>query len=128
METLSFMTLSRLMTLDLSGKMDLPLNVVRKQIVSAVDLIVQASRLRDGSRKVTHITEIAGMEGEVVVLQDISKFTEEGEKDGKVLGGFAPGGMRPNCEARLKNHGFNLPTSMYMTSSGRSGPKGRGRR
>lgn len=108
-------TISRLETLVLMAGMDLPLSVVRKQIVSAVDLIVQQARLRDGSRKVTNITEITGMEGEVVVMQDIFKFEEQGEtEDGKVKGEFAPGGMRPNCEERLRNYGFNLPSTMFM--------------
>ncbi|MCA9946644.1 MAG: CpaF family protein, partial [Anaerolineales bacterium] len=108
-------TISRLETLVLMAGMDLPLSVVRKQIVSAVNLIVQQARLRDGSRKVTNITEITGMEGEVVVMQDIFKFDEQGEtEDGKVQGEFAPGGMRPNCEERLRNYGFNLPATMFM--------------
>jgi len=108
-------TISRLETLVLMAGMDLPLSVVRKQIVSAVNLIVQQSRLRDGTRKITNITEITGMEGEVVVMQDIFKFDEQGEaEDGKVQGEFAPGGMRPNCEERLRNYGFNLPATMFM--------------
>lgn len=116
-------TISRLETLVLMSGMDLPLPVVRKQIVSAVDLIVQQARLRDGTRKVTSITEITGMEGDIVVMQDVFKFEEEGEdEDGKVLGDFAPGGMRPNCEQRLKNHGFNLPVQMFIgNASGRGG-------
>jgi pilus assembly protein CpaF len=99
--------------------MDLPLSVVRKQIVSAVDLIVQQARLRDGQRKVTAITELTGMEGETPVMQDIFKFVETGEKDGKVMGDFMPGGMRPACEQRLKNHGFNLPSTMFMGGGNR---------
>ncbi len=121
-------TISRLETLVLMAGMDLPLSVVRKQIVSAVDLIVQQARLRDGSRKVVNITEITGMEGEIVVMQDIFKFKEAGEnEDGKVLGEFVTGGMRPNCEQRLKNYGFKLPIKMFMnsTSSGRGGPLSR---
>lgn len=114
-------TISRLETLVLMAGMDLPLTVVRKQIVSAIDLIVQIARLRDGSRKVTNITEIAGLEGDTVVMQDIFKFDEKGEEDGKVMGEFVPGGMRPNCEQRLKNHGFNLPASMFMGTANRSG-------
>ena len=113
-------TISRLETLVLMAGMDLPLPVVRKQIVSAIDLIVQQARLRDGQRKVTAITELTGLEGDTPVMQDIFRFTETGEKDGKVMGQFAPGGMRPSCEQRLKNHGFNLPPTMFMTSGGRS--------
>ena len=108
-------TLSRLETLVLMAGMDLPLSVVRKQIVSAVDMIVQQARLRDGSRKVMNITEITGMEGDTVVMQDIFRFDEEGEsEEGQVLGNFVPGGMRPNCEQRLRNYGFSLPINMFM--------------
>ncbi len=114
-------TLSRLETLVMMAGMDLPLVVVRKQIVSAVHLIVQQSRLRDGSRKVTHITEIVGMEGDMVIMQDIFKFDEQGEDENKkVKGAFVSGGVRPNCEQRLKNHGFNLPSSMFIGSGNRS--------
>lgn len=117
-------TISRLETLVLMAGMDLPLAVVRQQIVSAVNLIVQQSRLRDGSRKITNITEIAGMEGDMPVMQDIFKFQETGQdENGKVIGEFVPGGNRPQCEQRLKNHGFNLPATMFMssTASGRGG-------
>ncbi|MBK8904089.1 MAG: CpaF family protein [Anaerolineaceae bacterium] len=108
-------TISRLETLVLMAGMDLPLSVVRKQIVSAVDLIVQQARLRDGSRKVLNITEITGMEGETVVMQDIFKFEEQqGSTEEKLIGEFVPGGMRPNCEQRLRNFGFNLPATMFM--------------
>ncbi len=110
-------TISRLETLVLMAGMDLPLSVVRKQIVSAVDLIVQQSRLRDGSRKVINITEIAGMEGETVVMQDIFRFDEKGGTESKVVGEFVPGGGRPQCEQRLKNHGFKLPATMFLASS-----------
>lgn len=109
-------TISRLETLVLMAGMDLPLSVVRKQIVSAVNLIVQQARMRDGSRKVTNITEITGMEGETVVMQDIFKYEEEdgiGE-EGKLVGDFVPGGMRPNCEQRLRNYGFKFPATMFM--------------
>jgi pilus assembly protein CpaF len=110
-------TISRLETLVLMAGMELPLSVVRKQIVSAVDLIVQQSRFRDGSRRVINITEIAGMEGETVVMQDIFRFDEEGEQDGRVQGEFVPGGGRPDCEERLRNHGFNLPATMFISGS-----------
>ena len=121
-------TISRLETLVLMAGMDLPLSVVRKQIVSAVDMIVQQSRLRDGSRKIINITEIAGMEGDTVVMQDLFRFEERGEDDGKVIGEYVPGGMRPACEDRLKIHGFNFPPAVFMpSSSGRSGGYGRRR-
>ena len=107
-------TLSRLETLVLMAGMDLPLSVVRRQIVSAIDLIVQQARLRDGSRKVTHITEVQGLEGETVVMQHIFLFEEQGEKDGKVVGRLKPVGIRPGFTDRLVTRGFNLPPSMFM--------------
>ena len=115
-------TISRLETLVLMAGMDMPLSVVRKQIVSAVHLIVQQARLRDGSRKVTNITEIVGMEGDMVVMQDIFKFEEQGEtEDKKVKGQYVSAGIRPSCEQRLRNHGFNLPSSMFLGSGGSRG-------
>ncbi len=110
-------TISRLETLVLMAGMDLPLSVVRKQIASAVDMIVQQARLRDGSRKVTSITEVTGMEGETVVMQEIFRFEETAEKDGKVYGEFVPGGGRPNCEPRLRQFGFTLPATMFISGS-----------
>jgi pilus assembly protein CpaF len=105
----------RLESLVLMAGVDLPVHVVRKQIASSVDLIVQASRLRDGSRKITHVTEIQGLEGENVVLQDVFRFMDKGDgPDGKVMGAHEPGGIRPKCEAKLKQHGFNFPPSMFM--------------
>jgi pilus assembly protein CpaF len=126
-------TLSRLETLVLMAGMDLPLTVVRKQIVSAIDLIVQQARLRDGSRKVTHITEVQGLEGDTVVMQHIFRFEEQGEEDGKVIGRLKPVGIRPSFTDRLVTHGFNLPPSMFMDPDkapaalgGRRGKGGRG--
>ena len=110
--------ISRLETLVLMAGVDLPLMIVRKQIASAISMIVQASRLRDGSRKVTQITEIIGMEGENVVMQDLFLFYDEGDDpDGKMLGYHGPTGMRPNCDPIIKRNGFNLPASMFMKAS-----------
>jgi pilus assembly protein CpaF len=107
--------ISRLETLVLMAGVDLPVRTVRKQIASAIHLIVQATRLRDGSRKVTQITEVLGMEGETMVLQDVFKFFDEGdEEDGKVVGEHGPTGVRPNCEPVLKQYGFEFPPSMFM--------------
>jgi pilus assembly protein CpaF len=107
-------TIARLETLTLMAGVDLPLMVVRRQIVSALDLIVQVARLRDGSRKVINITEVQGMEGETIVMQDIFHFVEEGERDGKVIGEMEPCGTRPKFEPRLKSHGFEFDASMFM--------------
>jgi len=109
----------RLESLVLMAGVDFPIHVVRKQIASSVDLIVQASRLRDGSRKITHITEIQGIEGENAILQNIFTFTDKGDgEDGKIIGEYEPGGIRPKCEAQLRQNGFNLPPSMFMKGGG----------
>ena len=108
--------ISRLETLVLMAGVDLPLSVVRKQISSAIHLIVQASRLRDGSRKVTHITEVQGMEGETVVSSDIFKFVDEGDgPDGKIIGHHQGTGRRPNCIQILQQHGYDLPPNVFMS-------------
>jgi len=107
-------TLSRLETLVLMAGMDLPLSVVRRQIVAAIDLIVQQARLRDGSRKITNITEVQGLEGDTAVLQDIFVFEEQGQEEGEVKGRFKPAGIRPSFTERLGAHGFNLPATMFM--------------
>jgi pilus assembly protein CpaF len=104
--------------------MDLPLKVVRQQISSAVDLIIQQSRLKDGSRKVTAVTEVVGMEGETVVLTDIFKFEQTGVgKDNKILGELKATGIRPIFGPRLDAAGIKLPAEIYMPPSGGFGPK-----
>ncbi|MGB8980240.1 MAG: CpaF family protein [Anaerolineales bacterium] len=110
--------LSRLETMVLMSGMDLPLKVVRQQISSAVDLIVQQTRLKDGSRKVTSITEVCGMEGETVVMTDIFKFEQTGVgKEGKIIGELKPTGIRPIFSPRLEAAGFKLGAEVFMTSS-----------
>ena len=106
--------LARLETLVLMAGMDLPLKVVRQQIASAVDLIVQQSRLSDGSRKVTAITEVAGMEGDTVVLTDIFRFEQTSvTPEGKVLGELKPSGIRPLFSPRLEAAGFKLGADVF---------------
>ncbi|MFN3492104.1 MAG: CpaF family protein, partial [Anaerolineales bacterium] len=108
--------ISRMETLVLMAGMDLPLKVVRQQISSAIDLIVQQSRLKDGQRKVTAITEVAGMEGDIVVLTDIFKFNQTGvTQDGKVLGELKPTGIRPLFTPRLEAAGYKLGAEIFMT-------------
>jgi pilus assembly protein CpaF len=106
--------LARLETLVLMAGMDMPLKVVRQQIASAVDLIVQQTRLQDGSRKVTAITEVAGMEGETVVLTDVFKFEQTGvTADGKVQGVLKPTGIRPLFSPRLESAGYKLGADVF---------------
>jgi len=111
--------LSRMETMVLMAGMDLPLKVVRQQISSAVDLIVQQTRLKDGSRKVTAITEVAGMEGETVVLTDVFKFEQTGVGEGgKILGELKATGIRPIFGPRLEAAGFKLSAELFMPSGG----------
>jgi pilus assembly protein CpaF len=106
--------ISRIETLVLMAGMDLPLKVVRHQISSAVDVIVQQTRLKDGQRKVTAVTEVAGMEGEIIVLTDIFKFNQTGvTADGKVLGEVNATGIRPNFTPRLEAAGFKLSADVF---------------
>jgi len=106
--------LSRLETMVLMAGMDLPVRAIREQIASAVDLIVQQSRLRDGSRKVTHLTEVQGMEGDIITLQDIFVFDQTGCDDkGKVIGRYKPTGIRPKFLEKLSSNGINLPNETF---------------
>jgi pilus assembly protein CpaF len=106
--------ISRVETLALLGGLDMPLLVIRKQIASAIHFIVQVSRLRDGRRKVTNITEILGMEGETVTLADIFVYQEEGIRDGVVVGRHRATGNRPRCIEELVRHGADLPPSLFF--------------
>jgi pilus assembly protein CpaF len=117
--------LSRLETMVLMAGMDLPLKVVRQQIASAVDLIVQQTRLKDGARKVTAVTEVVGMEGDTVVLTDIFKFEQTGVgPGGKILGELKPTGIRPVFGPKLEAAGFKLSAEIFMPAGGMSfGPR-----
>jgi pilus assembly protein CpaF len=113
--------LSRMETMVLMAGMDLPLKVVRQQIASAVDLIIQQTRLKDGARKVTAITEVVGMEGDTVVLTDIFKFEQTGVgPNGKILGELKPTGIRPVFGPKLEASGFKLGAEIFMPASGSS--------
>ncbi|MDD2921708.1 MAG: CpaF family protein [Anaerolineales bacterium] len=106
--------ISRIETLVLMAGMDLPLKVVRQQVSSAVDLIVQQTRLKDGQRKVTAVTEVAGMEGDIIVLSDIFKFNQSGvTSDGKIIGEMSATGIRPNFTPRLDAAGFKLGAEVF---------------
>lgn len=106
--------LARLETLVLMAGMDLPLKVVRQQISSAVDLIVQQSRLRDGSRKVISISEVVGMEGDVITMSELFKFEQTGiSPDGKVIGMHKATGLRPLFYPRLEAAGYKLDAKIF---------------
>ncbi len=110
--------ISRLETLVLMAGMELPLKVVRQQISSAVDLIIQQTRLKDGSRKVTAITEVVGMEGDTVVLTDVFKFEQTGiGENNKILGELKATGIRPLFSPQLEAAGFKLSGEIFMPST-----------
>jgi pilus assembly protein CpaF len=89
---------------------------IRQQIASAVDLFIQTSRFSDGTRRVTHITEVVGMEQDIITLQDIFLFEKTGITEaGKVRGRFRATGIRPKFYDRLKTCGINLPTQLFQT-------------
>jgi pilus assembly protein CpaF len=103
----------------LMAGMDLPVRAIREQVASAVDLIIQVSRLKDGSRKITHITEVAGMEGEVVTLQDLFVFDFRAGTDagGKYKGTLQPTGLRPRFLEDLSAYGVTMPVEVFMVGS-----------
>ena len=95
---------------------NMPMRAIRQQMSSAIDLFVQISRLSDGTRRVTHITECCGMEGELVTMQDLFLFERTGMgEDGRVLGRFRPTGIRPKFSERITSLGIGLPPSLFQT-------------
>jgi pilus assembly protein CpaF len=105
--------LSRLETMVLMAGTDLPLRAIREQIASAVDLIVHQNRLKDGSRKITNITEVQGMEGDVIVMQDVFVFEQTGVEEGKIRGRLRPTGIRPKFVEKFEVMGIHLPTNVF---------------
>lgn len=105
--------LSRLETMCLMAGMDLPVKAIREQIASAVDVIVQQARLRDGSRKVINVTEVQGMEGDVIVMSDIFIFEQQGVENGKIIGRLKPTGIRPKFYERMEAAGLHLPPNIF---------------
>jgi len=106
-------TLSRLETMTLMAGMDLPVRAIREQITSAVDLVVHQERMRDGSRKVVYITEVSGMEGDVITTTDIFLFEQTGVENGKVIGRLRPTGLRPKFMEKIEAAGIHLPPSIF---------------
>ena len=112
-------TLARMETMCLMAGMDLPQRAIREQISSAVDLIVHQDRMRDGTRKVTRVTEIQGMEGNVVTMSDIFEFVQTGLDEGKVLGRLQPTGLRPKKIDRIYEAGIQLPATIFGIGGGK---------
>jgi pilus assembly protein CpaF len=105
--------LARLETMVLMAGVDLPLKAIREQIASAVDLVVHQSRLKDGSRKITSITEVQGMEGDVIVMQEVFTFEQTGVVDGQILGQLRATGIRPKFTEKFEVMGISLPPALF---------------
>jgi len=106
-------TLARLETMTLMAGMDLPLRAIREQVASAINLIIHQERMKDGSRKVVNITEVQGMEGDVIVMSDIYVFEQTGMEAGKVIGRLRPTGIRPKFIERIEAANIHLPPSIF---------------
>ncbi len=112
-------TISRIETMSLMAGFDLPVRAIREQISSAIDLIVHADRMRDGTRKVVYITEVVGMEGDIVTLTDLFVFEQTGIEGGKVLGRLRPTGLRPKFMDKIEAAGIHLPPQIFGIGSRR---------
>ena len=109
--------IARLETMVLMAGVDLPIRAIREQIASAVDLIIHQSRLRDGSRRITHMTEVQGMEGDTITLQDIFRYRQTGiDERGKVIGEFVATGIRPKFTEMLQSNGIELSHELFNPS------------
>jgi len=106
-------SLSRIETMTLMAGMDLPIRAIREQIASALELVIHLSRMRDGTRKVTHVTEIQGMEGDIITMTDIFIFEQTGLEDGRVIGRLRPTGLRPKFMDKIEAAGIHLPASIF---------------
>ena len=115
---------ARLETMVMMAGMDLPSRAIREQLASAVDLIVHEARLSDGSRRITHITEVLGLEGSQAIMQDIFEFRQTGvDADGRVDGALRPTGAVPTFLEELKARGLTLDTAMFQPQSAGGGSR-----
>jgi len=106
-------TIARIETMTLMAGYELPVRAIREQISSAVDLIVHVDRMRDGTRRVINITEVVGMEGDVITLTDIFHFEQTGYEEDKVVGELRSTGLRPNFMGKIEASGIHLPPSIF---------------
>lgn len=106
-------TLARIETMCLMAGMDLPIRAIREQVASAIDVIVQQERMRDGTRKVVTVAEVSGMEGDVITMTDIFSFEQTGVETGKIIGRLRPTGLRPKFMDQIEAAGINLPPSIF---------------
>jgi pilus assembly protein CpaF len=114
-------TLSRIETMTMMAGMELPIRAIREQIQSAIDVVVHQARMRDGTRKIVNITEVTGMEGEIITLTDIFVFEQLGLENGKVIGRLRPTGLRPKFMDKIEDSGIHLPPSVFGIGVDRSG-------
>jgi len=114
--------LSRLETMVLMAGMELPIKAIREQISSAIDIIVQQSRMRDGTRKVINVCEVLGMEGDIITLQDIFTYETDGHTDanGKFHGRFKTNGIRPRCCEKIRSNGVHVSDEWFSVQGARS--------
>jgi len=105
--------LSRVETMALMAGMDLPVRAIREQIASAIDLIIHEERMRDGNRKIVNVTEVGGMEGDVITMTDLFLFEQSGSEDGKVMGRLRATGLRPKFIDKIEASGIHLPASIF---------------
>jgi pilus assembly protein CpaF len=99
----------------LMAGLDLPHRAIREQIASAVDVIIHQERLFDGTRKVTHVSEVQGMEGDVIILQDIFRFEQGAIVRGKVQGEMRGTGVRPKFELKMARNGVKMPDALFQS-------------
>lgn len=105
--------LRRLETMVLMAGMELPLRAIREQVASAIDCVIHLARMRDGVRRVVQVAEVQGMEGDVIVMQDIYRFQQTGVKDGRILGRLQPTGIRPTFTDKLERANIQLPAEVF---------------
>ena len=110
-------TLSRLETMVMMAGYDLPIRAIREQVSRALDVIVHEERFRDGTRKIVNVTEVQGMEGDVIVLQDVFRFDQTGMEDGRVMGRIKPTGIRPKFAEKIEGMNIYLPPDIFGVSA-----------
>ena len=106
-------TLARLETMTLMAGMDLPVRAIREQVASAIDLIVHQERLRDGTRKIATVSEVVGMEGDIITMTDLFVFEQTGLDNGRILGRLRATGLRPKFMEKIEASGISLPPSIF---------------
>ncbi len=106
-------SLARIETMTMMAGMELPVRAIREQIASAIDLVVHQERMRDGTRKVINVTEVTGMEGDVITMTDVFVYEQSGYENGKVVGRLRPTGLRPKFMDKIEAAGIHLPASIF---------------